>query len=76
MHKSLIFNIPHIMFKILNYPMPCFINRPGVAGAVLQTHVSHETCHMSHVIYHLSHVTCHVSNVTCIFFLQQIGEAS
>ena len=26
-----------------------FINRPGVAGAVLTCHMPHVTCHVSHV---------------------------
>ena len=55
----------------------CFyklINRPGVAGAVLQASCyplinsfikSCITCHISHVTCHMSRVTCYVSNFMC-----------
>ena len=62
-------------------------NRPGVAGAVLQTPKSqtvrawerknvdpqqHITCHVSHVTCHVSYVTCNVSE---FLFSGQSGEA-
>ena len=42
----------------------CVFNRPGVAGAVLQTPLSRVTCHVSHV-------RCHLTQVMFWFFLQR-----